>query len=250
MRLASSSIMFKQLTLEETCAQISKLGFEAIDIWDKFTGCLHLEEADKLGGAALKELLAKNNLKLSAFSVYSTGYERNAKLLGDAGGGVAVRGSAGAAKPEELSSRMKDFLEKLKPHIELAEKYNSYIAIENHGGALLNSLDSFKAFVDTNTSPRVGVALAPYHVQAAKASVPDAIRACGKQLFFFYAWQHAGNFDQLPGHGPADFKPWLEALADIRYERYVNPFMHGHPPTDQMAAALTKSRDYLKQIAG
>ena len=249
MRLATSSIQFKQLTLEETCMQIAKLGFEAIDIWDKFDGCPHLDQAEKLGGAGLKELLARHNLKLSAFTVYDSSYERYAELLGSAGGGVAVRASQyGSFEPEDISSRMKQFLEKLKPLIELAEKHNGYLAIENHGNALLNSPDSFKAFVDLNKSPRVGIALAPYHLQVIKASVPDVIRICGRQLFFFYAWQKADGFDQFPGHGPSDFKPWLKALADIRYERYVNPFMHGHPATEQMVAALAKSRDYLKQL--
>jgi sugar phosphate isomerase/epimerase len=249
MRLATSSIQFKQLTLEETCRQISELGFEAIDIWDKFDDCPHLDQAEKLGGAGLKELLARHNLKLSAFTVYGSSYERYAELLGNAGGGIAVRSSEyGSFKPEELSSRMKQFLEKLKPLIELAEKHNGYLAIENHGDALLNSPDSFKAFVDMNRSPRAGIALAPYHLQVIKASVPDVIRICGQQLFFFYAWQKADGFDQFPGHGPMDFRPCLQALADIRYERHVNPFMHGHPATEQMVAALAKSRDYLKQL--
>lgn len=245
MRLATSSIQFKKLTLEETCQQISKLGFEAIDIWDNFEGCLHLEQAEKLGGAGLKALLAKHNLKLSAFTVYKDGYERYAELLGNVGGGVAVRGSD---YNEYSKERMKTFIEKLKPLADLAEKHNSYLAIENHGNALLNTPNSFKAFVDLNTSPRIGIALAPYHLQIIKASVPDVIRTCGKQLFFIYAWQHAKGLGQLPGEGPADFKPWLAALEGIRYERYVNPFMHGQPETEKLVAGLAKSMDYLKKL--
>jgi sugar phosphate isomerase/epimerase len=193
--------------------------------------------------------LARHQLKLSAFTVYASSYEQYAQLLGNAGGGIAVRASEyGSFPPGELSSRMKQFLEKLKPLIELAEKHNGHLAIENHGDALLNSPDSFKAFVDLNQSARVGIALAPYHLQAIKASVPEIIRLCGKQLFFFYAWQKADGFEQLPGEGPADFKPWLEALADIHYERHINPFMHGHPAKEPMVAALTKSRDYLRRL--
>lgn len=249
MKLATSSIQFKQLALEQACSQISKLGFEAIDIWDKFDGCPHLEEAAKLGGAGLKELLGKYNLRLSAFTVYKTSYESYAELLGAAGGGVAVRSSEfGKFKPEEIIPLMKKFMEKLKPLVELAEKHNGYIAIENHGDALLSTPDSFKTFIELINSPRLGIALAPYHLQAIKASVPDVIRTCGKKLFFFYAWQNAGKFNQLPGHGPADFKPWIEALAEIGYERYVNPFMHGHPETEELVKALGKSRDYLRQL--
>jgi hypothetical protein len=87
------------------------------------------------------------------------------------------------------------------------------------------------------------------HLQAIRASVEDAIAICGPQLFFFYAWQNASGLDQLPGHGPTDFAPWLKALAKAGYRGYVNPFMHGHPQPDTMAAALAKSRDYLRKLA-
>lgn len=250
MRLSTSSIQFTKLSIEQACERIARLGFEAIDVWSAHAGCPHLDDVvERLGAGGLKQTLAANNLKLFAFSVYRGGYPRYAELLGQCGGGVAVRGSAGPCKPEELSGRMRAFVESLEPEIELAEKYDSYVAIENHGHALLDSLDSFKAFVDINQSPRLGIALAPYHLQAGKISVEEAIRACGKQLLFFYAWQHAPGTAQLPGIGPTDFTPWLQALAEVRYGGYVNPFMHGEPEPDEMEQALAKSREYLLNCA-
>jgi DNA-binding helix-hairpin-helix protein with protein kinase domain len=91
----------------------------------------------------------------------------------------------------------------------------------------------------------VGIALAPYHLQARKDSVEEAIAAAGKQLFFFYAWQHAPGTGQLPGHGPADFTPWIAALAKAGYAWPVNPFMHGHPDPETMSAALAKAKAHL-----
>jgi sugar phosphate isomerase/epimerase len=247
MRLSASSIDFTRLPIEQACERIAALGFEAIDIWSPHAGCPHLDDVQKrLGPQGLKDLLAKHNLKLYAFSVYAGGYPKYAELLGQAGGGVAVRGSGGKCEPSELTAKTKAFIESLKRDLELAEKYNSHIAIENHGGSMLNALDSFKAFVDNNTNPRLGLAIAPYHLQAAKASVEEAIAIAGKQLLFFYAWQNGGGLAQLPGHGPADFTPWLAALAKIDYKGYVNPFMHGEPAPDEMSKALEKSRDYLK----
>ncbi|HUT29873.1 MAG TPA: TIM barrel protein [Sedimentisphaerales bacterium] len=247
MRLSTSSIHFMQLPIEQACERISNLGFEAIDIWSAHAGCPHLDDVqERLGAEGLKELLTRSNLKLFAFSVYKGGYEKYAELLGRAGGGVAVRGSAKPCEPDELTLRMRQFMQEIKPLVELAEKYDSYLAIENHGGALLNSPDSFKAFVDMNESRRLGIALAPYHLQAIKASVPEAIRICGRQLFFFYAWQYYPDAQQLPGIGPTDMTPWIKALADIGYRGYVNPFRHGETEPDVMAADLAKSRDYLK----
>ena len=247
MRLSASSIDYSKVPIEQACERIAALGFEAIDIWSPHAGCPHLDDVQKrLGAQGLKDLLAKHNLKLYAFSVYAGGYRKYAELLGGAGGGVAIHGGPGPCDPKDLAARTRAFIDGLKGELELAEKHNSYVAIENHGGSLLSSLDSFKAFADANTHPRLGIALAPYHVQAAKASVEEAIAACGKQLLFFYAWQQAGGLGQLPGHGPTDFTPWLAALAKIEYRWYVNPFMHDEPPPDAMNQALAKSRDYLK----
>lgn len=247
MRLSTSSIHFKSLSIEEACRRIAQLGFEAIDIWSAHAGCPHLDDVQtRLGAEGLLKLLANHRLKLCAFSVYKGGYPRYAELLGKVGGGVAVRGSEGPCEPKELTSRMKAFLEKLKPEAELAEKHDSFVAIENHGHALLDSVDSLKAFADLNRNRRLGIALAPYHIQGRGESVEEAIAAVGNQLFFFYAWQREKGTAQLPGIGPADCTPWLAALAKIGYSRYVNPFMHHEPEPDAMSAALAKSRDYLR----
>ncbi len=250
MRLSTSSIHFMQLPIEQACERIAALGFEGIDIWSAHENCPHLDDvAKRLGPDGLKALLARHKLKLCAFSVYQGGYARYAELLGKAGGGVAIQGSAGPCRTEELTAKMRAFIESLKPLVELAEKNNSWLAIENHGSALLDSLDSFKAFVDLNSSPRLGLALAPYHLQTIKASVEEAIGICGRQLFFFYAWQNQPGTGQLPGHGPADCASWLQALARIDYRRYVNPFMHGHVEPEAMSQALGKARDYLREQA-
>ncbi len=246
MRLSASSICFSELSIEKACERIAGLGFEAIDIWSAHEGCPHLDDvASRLGPGGLREVLAQHKLRLCGFSVYQGGYARYAELLGKTGGGIAIQGSAPPCQPQERKARMRQFLEDLKPLIDLAERHNSYLAIENHGNALLDSLDSLKAFVEANTSPRLGIALAPYHIQAGKASVEDAVRICGSQLFFFYAWQQQADLKQLPGVGSTDMTPWVHALANVRYNGHVNPFMHGHPGTEVMAANLATARDYL-----
>ena len=248
MRLSCSSINFTSLPVEGAVERIAALGFNAIDIWSAHAGCPHLDDVlNRLGPEGLVALLEKHKLKLYSFSVYAGGYPRYAELLGKAGGGVAVRGSGPFADPKNLTGSMKRFLEGLKPELELAEKYDSYLAIENHSGRpLLNYLDSFKAFADLNRHPRLGIALAPYHIQKNEESVEEAIRICGKQLLFFYAWQNAEGTSQLPGIGPTDCTPWLTELAATQFRYPVTPFMHHEPAPDEMAAALKTSCAYLK----
>lgn len=247
--LSTSSLLFREMPIEAACAQIAGLGFEAIDIWSAYEGCPHLDDvASRLGGGGLREVLDAHRLRLFAFSTYVGGFAKYARFLGEAGGGVAVQGSAGPCPPGELIPRFRAFFEALRPLADLAEENQSWLAIENHGQALLDGLDSIRAFVDLNPYPRVGIALAPYHLQAAGASVPEAILIAGRQLFFFYAWQNGPELAQLPGHGAADFQPWLQALATIGYRGCLNVFMHGHLDPALTATALTQAQAYLRRV--
>jgi sugar phosphate isomerase/epimerase len=254
MRLSFSSVMLSGLPIEDVCERAAKLGFDAIDIWCPFDRCKHLADvATRLGPDGLKQLLAKHKLALGSFTTYCTetekvGFPAYADFIGKFGGGVVVRQSEYIrVKPEELTTAMRAFFEKLKPQIELAAQAKVRLAIENHGNALLGSLDSFKAFVDLNPAPRhVGLGIAPYHLQGIKAPVEEAIGIAGSQLLFFYAWQKAEGMNQLPGHGPADFVPWLKALAKINYQECVNPFMHGNPTPEELTPGIVNTCTYLK----
>ena len=100
LRLSTSSVHFKSLPLEQACERIARLGFTAVDLWCAYEGCPHLDDAlQRLGPEGLKDVLARNGLRLFAFSTYIGGYAKYAELLGQAGGGVAVQGSAGPVPP-------------------------------------------------------------------------------------------------------------------------------------------------------
>lgn len=255
MKLSTSSLHYRGLPLVDAVRRIGALGFQGIDVWSHFEWagplCEHLEDGlERLGLEKFRALLDENQLTLTSASCYSAPFSRFARLLGELGGCVVIRGSSNVEGTDitaaELTRQMRQFLESLKPELELAEQSNCTLAIENHSGAsLLNKLDSFKAFTDLNRHPRLGIALAPYHVQLNGESVEESIRLASEQLKFFYAWQHAEGTEQLPGIGPTDMRPWLRALADIRYSGFVNPFMHFEPEPDPMTAALTESRAYL-----
>ncbi len=253
--LALSSVMFSSLTLEEFCGQAVKLGFRSIDLWAPFGHCRHLEEARQIGAAGFRELLEKNGLEIGAWTTYRTkvdqgGFPAFAEFIGACGGGVVVRESkyTKVAK-DQLEEAMRVFFQELKPEIDLARKHRVKLAIENHGDALLDTIESMEMFAKLNpASDVVGIALAPYHVQALKAPVTNAIRACGSQLLFFYAWQMEKGIKQLPGHGPVDFAPWMQALEQRQYRQWITPFMHGDLPAGEMATAVEKSVRILHGI--
>ncbi len=64
----------------------------------------------------------------------------------------------------------------------------------------------------------------------------------------FHAWQKGNGFDQLPGHGPRDFKPWLQALAAIGYHGWMTPFVHGEEPAEKIAQVVAKARVHLDDM--
>ena len=257
MKLATSSVMFDRLPIEQVCERVARLGLRGLDIWAPFAWggaqCTHLEDIKtRLGGKGLRELLTKHKLKVAAFTLYAGNtLSQYGQLIRDYGGGIVVR-SAGAGRltdPKELTSRMRKFFESLKPDIELADKCNARLAIENHGGDLLSTPDSFKAFVELNPNPkRIGIAFAPYHLQAYEMPMEEIIEIAAPQCLFFYAWQHGSGTVQMPGVGPMDFTPWMRALAEANYSHYSSIFMHGHPTADIMEPAVSKSHKYLLKI--
>jgi len=249
--LACSSIAFTKLSIEQAVAKIAELGFDAIDVWSGHAGCPHLDDVlNRLGASAFTKLLDKHKLSLYSFSVYRGGYAKYAKLLNDCGGGVAVHGSTRPpAKGQSLEEAVKLYIKKLEPELELAEKNNAKIAAENHAGALLNDIASLREFVkQAKAHPRLGVALAPFHLQRLKASVPEAIEICGDKLFFFYAWQNEKGDKQLPGIGSTNMQPWIDALRKIKFPHPITPFMHHEPDPEEMAKLFTKSRKYLSEM--
>lgn len=254
-RLALSSVMFSALKLEEFCNQAARLGFKGIDLWAPFGHCRHLEEARQLGVDGFRKLLEKNGLEVGAWTTYRTkvdqrGFPGFAEFIGACGGGVVVRESKYAkVANDQLEEALRAFFQELQPEIDLARKHRVKLAIENHGDALLDTINSMEMFVKLNPAPDVvGIALAPYHVQAIKAPVTDAIRACGSQQLFFYAWQIEKGIKQLPGHGPVDLTPWLQALKQQQFHHWMTPFMHGDLPAGEMDAAVGKAMRTLREI--
>ena len=264
MKLATASVMFDKLPIENICKIAQRLKLDALDIWGPFkyynTHCDHLKDFKKrLGGKGLRDLMTKHKLEVAAFTLYQDcKFSDYWEMVRDYGGGVIVRSDrAKRSSAKDMTKNMRAFFEGLKPEIELAEKSNSILAIENHAGGLLNSIESFKAFVELNpNTKRVGIAFAPFHLQGYKdIPMEEFLKVAGPQMKFFYAWQRGTQKDrfgtgQLPGFGPVDFTPWLKAMAEANYSQYLSIFLHGHGPTDETQANVAKSRSYLLDCYG
>jgi len=266
--LASS--LYGQLPLKDILPEVAKNGATHIDLWPKKHGSQR-EELDAMGEEAFMALLAEHNVTPGIFTRYDLGPYKlldEVKLAGKLGARLVIAASgSGASEGPDLKERLTAFIEKIKPTTEAAEEAGVIVGIENHGNALLHSPDSMRYFAELATSPALGIAFAPYHLPQDPELQAQLIRDIGPKLSHFYAWEHgygsheampkAREMQQLPGYGPLDFLPIIQALKDTGYAGWTSVFMHPYPrgipilPTiAESTAALNRSREYLEHCVG
>ena len=246
--------------------EVAKIGASAIDIWPKVHGNQR-EQLGEMGEAKFAELLKQHHVKLGCITQYKLGpfgLQDEMRLASRFGcqtmvtGGEGPKGLAG----DDLKKAVRDFVEKMKPHLELAGQLGITIAIENHAKNLIEAPDSLKWLVEFRPSRHLGVALAPYHLPQDEKLLADLIRSLGDGIAMFYAWQHGEGcmtklpkdqeLKQMPGRGTLDFKPLLAALRDINYRGWTEIFMHPVPrgvaildTPSAVTAEINLARDYL-----
>ena len=271
--LASS--MYGQLPLAEILPEVAKTGTQILDVWPKKHGSQR-EEIDTLGVDQFAELMKKHKLRLGCSTRFDLGPLRlhdEMKFVKKLGGDMVLCGTVnrrGAKTPTEIKAVVKKFAETMKPHIAKAEEVGVTIALENHSSWVFDHPDSMRWFFDFVESPRVGVALAPYHLHAYKTGPQELaklITDLGPNLKLFYAWEYGKGcmkklpkneeLMQMPGVGSFDFGPAIRALRDINFQGYTEIFMHPVPrgiPIQPTAAQTTdqinKSRRYLDGLLG
>lgn len=270
LRYVLSSALYGEMPLAEILPEVAKAGCEAIDIWCRVHGNQR-EQITAMGDAAFAALLARHRVKLGVSTRYPlgpTGLGGEMAWMKRFGGGIIVTGSKGPNEPQGAAAKtaVREFLERMKPHVAQAEENGVTIAVENHAKQLLHHPDSLRYFAEFNRSAHLGVALAPHHLHPWIDQLPALIRDLGaKQIPFMYFQEHSEGIyktvakeielRQLPGFGGSlDYRPIVRALADIRYAGYVEIFMHPTPrgipilPTAaEITAALNRARDHVER---
>ncbi|MGB1929968.1 MAG: sugar phosphate isomerase/epimerase family protein [Mariniblastus sp.] len=263
------SCMYGYTDLEEIVAEVKKIGASAIDLWPKVHGNQR-EQLDQMGEEKFVRLLEKHGVELGCITQYRLGpfgLRDEMKLVKKLGGATLVTGAVGpkGLKGVELKKAVASFVEKMKPHLEVAEATGVTIAIENHANSLIESADSMRYLAELRTSKQLAIAFAPYHLPQDAEEMGQLIRDLGDSIEVFYAWQHGmgcmkalpkkQELLQMPGRGPLDFKPLKEALAAIDYQGWVEIFMHPFPrgipileTTLDVTKEINRARGYLERL--
>ncbi len=261
-----SSCMYGELSLDEVLPEVHKIGATEIDLWPRSHGNQR-EQIDAMGHDAFLEKMKKNNVTCGMTTRYDYGpykLQEEMKIVQKLGGNCIVCGSRNAPG-DTLKAQVAAFVENMKPHIEVAEETGVTIAIENHSNALIESPDSLRYLADMSPSKKLGIAYAPYHLPQDPELQAKLITDIAPALTHFYAWEHgmgchkkipkAQEMQQLPGYGPLDFGPIINALKAINFTGRTSIFMHPVPrgipilPTAaESTQAINRSREYLQTL--
>jgi len=240
---ALASCLYGTTSLAEILPEVEKTGAQYIDLWPKVHGNQR-EQVAEMGEERFRSLLEEHRVKLGMTTRYDLAPQALAEeisFIARLGGRLIVTGSGGpkGLAGNELKQALQKFVEELRPHVAVAEQHNVTIALENHASSLLDSPDSLRWFAEFSPSPRLGIALAPYHLPQDPTLIAGVVRDCGNRLAHFYAWEHGQGcmtklpkeqeLQQLPGRGSLDFVPILAALKQIDYKGWTEIFMHPVP---------------------
>jgi len=274
LRYIIASSMYGRMSLAEVLPEVRRAGAEHLDIWPE-GHANHREQAEAMGRRQFAAMLKQHRLKLGILTRYDLGpydLQDEMQVARRFGGSMIICGSRGPGnlRGDARKAAVKEFVEKMKPHIAAAEKAGITIGIENHGNSLIESPDSIRWFAELARrrpgfapSGRIGIALAPYHLPQDPALIAKLIADLGKRLVHFYAWQYGMGCQeklpkeqellQLPGRGGLDFIPIVAALKNIEYKGWTEVFMHPFPrgipimPTAaEVTAEINRARDYLE----
>ncbi len=265
------SCMYGYQYIGEILPEVRKTGATALDVWPKVHGNQR-EQLTDLGEEKFAAMLKQHEVTLGCLTQYKLGpfgLQDEMRLAQRFGCRTIVTGGRGSVglKGTDLKTGVQDFIEKMKPHLEVAEETGVTIAIENHGNNLIESPDSLKWLAELRPSKYLGIAFAPYHLPQDADLLSRLIETLGDSIAVFYAWQHGMGCHeklpkeqellQMPGRGDLDFAPLLAALKQMKYSGWTEIFMHPVPrgiPILETVAAVTdeinRSRVYLDQLLG
>ena len=266
-----ASAMYGKTPLSQLVPEVSKTGAEYLEIWAERHGNQR-EQIDEMGEDAFLALLKQHQIKLGSFTCFKFGIfnmQPEMELVNRLGGDMVICNTPGPKNltGSALKSEIKKFAEKMKPHVEFAENLDITIGVENHGGGLINSPDSIRYLMEAITSPKLGLAMAPYHLPQDPELMAKLITHLDSRLVHMQAWEHGmgcmtklpkeQELMQLPHRGPLDWKPILTALKSIDYQGRTEIFMHPVPrgipilpEISEVTAEINSARKHLESELG
>lgn len=254
-KLGVEILPYHDYPLDESLRSIAELGFEYVNLWSSAPPlAAHINPGDDVG--EIQRLLRKYGLHPTALTMYGKSQDEMAERIEFA----AMLGIDTVIF--DCEANYGDFISDfLPPLLELAERHQVKIAVENHltvpftedfeeGGHEeerweegVDTVEQIKRLVTDVDHPLLGVCLAPPHLWAVEDPISDAVTFLmeRKKLFFYYVWDidrayqrgvDGLNFgpgeNQLPRpDGTLDHRVLLKQLSNVGYQGIASLKCHG-----------------------
>lgn len=265
--LAFSSNGFTRYTLLETIEELSKIGYQALEILaDKphiFVTELTHQELE-----VILTTLSKSGLKVSNVNANcTTGYYANpppepffepslnnpdetlrrwrieytkkcldfAKEVGAANISI-TSGRPLPGCPPEVGLEL--FQESLCEILEYAHKVDVQVGIEYEPGLLIENVEELAHLLQEIDSPYLGANLDIGHATVVGESVPDVIRRLMPRIFNLHVEdiKKRKHYHLIPGTGDINFKEIIKALRQCGYSRFLTVELYTYPHASLQAA--------------
>ena len=272
MKLAFSSNAYTNFSLNDSIADISKIGYDGVEI---LCDIPHAYPLPMISGkiAELKQVLINNKLEISnlnAFTLFGIGdtYHpswieeiqdlrkiridhtinclRLAKQIG--ANNISIEPGGPTEIPDKRENYLKVFKDGVNKVLPVAEKEKVRILVEPEPGLLLENSGEFLQFIKDFNSEYIGLNFDIGHFVCVDEDPSKLIPKLSEYIHHFHLADIKGKVHNhlIPGLGSINFKDILKSINDTGFEGFITVELY--PYKDNPSEAAIKSYRYLEGI--
>jgi protein FrlC len=145
----------------------------------------------------------------------------------------------------------KQFAESIKPILDRADALGVDVGIECEPGLYLEYVAELRDWIDRLGHPRFGANLDIGHSVVIGESIPEVVRTLRGRIWNLHVEDLPGrkHYHMIPGEGTGvDWAALRDALAEIRYDRFLTVELYTH--TERPQEAADRSYHFLRGLFG
>jgi len=273
MKFAFSSNAYTNYSLKESIADISKIGYQGVEIMcDSPHAYPLLLNSKKI--ADIKDELSNNNIQISnlnAFTLFAIGdtyhpswieedlnYRRLRidhtinclKLAKELGAkNISIEPGGPISKSNYKEKYLKMFIDSIKEVLPIAEEQKVKILVEPEPGLLIENSDEFLRFIKNFDSEYIGLNFDIGHFVCVNEDPSILINKLENYIHHFHL---ADIKDKIHNHlilgmGSIDIKKVLDSISKIDFMGFITVELY--PYKDNPSKAALESFEYLKNIS-
>ncbi len=272
MKIAFSSNAYTNYSLSDSIVDISKTGFDGVEILCDIPHAFPLPlNDDKI--AEIKKVLNYNNIdvsNLNAFTLFGikdtyhpSWIEENldyrkiriehtvnclklAKQLGAKN--ISIEPGGPIDKPDNRRECLKIFKDGINNVLSIAEDEKVKILVEPEPGLLLENSSEFLQFIKDFDSEYIGLNFDIGHFVCVNEDPSKLVSKLSEYIFHFHLADIKNNIHNhlIPGLGSINFREVMKSINDIGFDGFITVELY--PYKDNPSEAAQKSYFYLEEI--